>query len=351
MSAKDFPSDCLCLASHLVLVPDAAFSLQNGEALEYEGAVIAARTNPSTFVRELAKPVAQQDFSAKALGLRAAEASTAHPVRVLTRPWSVRTHRDAALAHDLALLSSSQHEGSLQRVDAPAGVTILTTAGGPGLHAHPWAKIYPGTIFDCEHGAILVDAHATIRPGAILIGPCYVGPNSTVLERATIRPGTAIGPWCKVNGEVGGTIFQGFANKAHDGYVGDSWVGEWCNLGAGTTTSNLLNTYGETIAKAVPSGKNERTGEVFFGTVFGDHTKTAICTRVMTASVLQTGSMFATTAAVSGTVPRFSWCTDAGQSTFRLDKFIDVMKTAMGRRKMQPSQAYIEALHKLFGPT
>jgi hypothetical protein len=150
-----------------------------------------------------------------------------------------------------------------------------------------------------------------------------------------------------VNGEVGGCIFQGFANKAHDGYLGDSWVGEWCNLGAGTTTSNLLNTYGETIAKALPSSRNERTGEVFLGTIFGDHTKTAICTRLMTASVLHTGSMFATTAAVSGTVPAFSWATDAGTSAFRLDKFVDVMRTAMARRKVQPSEAYLQTLAAL----
>jgi UDP-N-acetylglucosamine diphosphorylase/glucosamine-1-phosphate N-acetyltransferase len=202
-------------------------------------------------------------------------------------------------------------------------------------------------VLDSEHGAIHVAEHAVVRPGAVLIGPCYVGPHSTVLERATIRPGTAIGPWCKVNGEVGGTIFQGYANKAHDGYLGDAYVGEWVNLGAGTTVSNLLNTYSEVIAKATPGGSNERTGETFLGPVIGDHVKTAICTRVMTGSILHTGSMFATTAAVSGCVGPFTWATDEGQRVYRLDKFLEVARAAMERRKVEPSEAYIAALAAL----
>jgi acetyltransferase-like isoleucine patch superfamily enzyme len=180
-----------------------------------------------------------------------------------------------------------------------------------------------------------------------------VGPHSTVLERATIRQHTAIGPWCKVNGEVGGTIFQGYANKAHDGYLGDSWMGEWVNLGAGTTNSNLLNTYGEIVSRATPDGKNERTGENFLGAVIGDHVKTAICTRIMTGSVLHTGSMFATTAPVSGCVGAFTWATDdpdtgrPSHRPYRLDKFGEVMRAAMARRKVEPSEAYLRRLAEL----
>jgi UDP-N-acetylglucosamine diphosphorylase/glucosamine-1-phosphate N-acetyltransferase len=204
-------------------------------------------------------------------------------------------------------------------------------------------------VLDSEQGPIHIAEHATVRPGAILIGPCYVGPHATVLERATIRGGTAIGPWCKVNGEVSGTIFQGFANKAHDGYLGDAYVGEWVNLGAGTTVSNLLNTYGEVITKATPGSPNERTGESFLGPVIGDHVKTAICTRIMTGAVLHTGSMFATTAAVCGCVPGFTWATDEGQRSYRLDKFLEVARSAMSRRKVEASEAYVAALTALHG--
>jgi hypothetical protein len=160
---------------------------------------------------------------------------------------------------------------------------------------------------------------------------------------------------------VGGTIFEGFSNKGHDGYLGDSYVGEWVNLGAGTTNSNLLNTYGEVIARPLVGGKagsNERTGETFLGCVLGEHVKTAICTRIMTGSIVGTGTMFAATAALSGTVPAFSWCTDsaadvgkAGVSIkpYRFDKFLEVARAAMARRKVTPGEAYVERMRSVAG--
>jgi UDP-N-acetylglucosamine diphosphorylase/glucosamine-1-phosphate N-acetyltransferase len=270
---------------------------------------------------------------------------------LLSRPWHVRRFRDDALKIDLPLLeesdpgalTSTQELSPSRRYEPQPGVLHL---GGNAV-IHPDAKVYPDATLDSEHGTIHIAAHAVIRPGAILIGPCYVGQHSTVLERATIRAGTCIGPWCKVNGEVGGTIFQGYSNKAHDGYVGDSYLGEWVNLGAGTTTSNLLNTYGEIIARALPTGPNERTGETFLGSIIGDHVKTAICTRIMTGTVLHTGCMFATTAPVSGCVGAFTWATDSGTRRYRLDKFLEVARAAMGRRKVEPSTPYLDRLRQL----
>jgi bifunctional N-acetylglucosamine-1-phosphate-uridyltransferase/glucosamine-1-phosphate-acetyltransferase GlmU-like protein len=168
-----------------------------------------------------------------------------------------------------------------------------------------------------------------------------------VLERATIRPNTVIGPYCKVAGEVSGVIFQGFSNKAHDGFLGDSWLGEWVNLGAGTTNSNLLNTYGEVIALGSPGGSYERTGEQFLGAIIGDHVKTAICTRIMTGAVIHTGAMLAQTAAVTGCVGPFAWCTDEGVKQYRPAKFIEVAKAAMARRGVVPSAGYLSTVSEL----
>jgi UDP-N-acetylglucosamine diphosphorylase/glucosamine-1-phosphate N-acetyltransferase len=226
----------------------------------------------------------------------------------------------------------------------PAGIAHF---GDRGLHIAATARVYPTVVLDCEHGPVVIEEHAVVRPGAVICGPAYVGPHSTVLDCAVIRGNTAIGPHCKVAGEVSGTVFQGYANKAHDGFLGDSWVGEWVNLGAGTTNSNLLNTYSEIICRATPEGPNERTGETFLGAVVGDHVKTAICTRIMTGAILHTGSMFATTAPISGTVARFTWATDAGSRAYRFDKFLDVARAAMARRKVEPSAAYIERLRAL----
>ncbi len=257
---------------------------------------------------------------------------------LLTRPWHVIAFRDRCLEMDLALLSQSPTQ------ELPPGVLAI---GEAEFTIAPDALVYPGVTLDLEHGPIVIAEHATIRPGAILHGPCSIGPHATVLDRALIKGGTALGPWCKAAGEVGGTIFQAYSNKAHDGHLGDSWIGEWVNLGAGTTNSNLLNTYGEVIAKPQSSASNERTGLQFLGAIIGDHVKTAICTRLMTGCVLHTGSMFAESKAVSGCVPAFTWSTDDGRKNYRFDKFKDVARAMMARRKIEPSEVYVMTLRAL----
>jgi UDP-N-acetylglucosamine diphosphorylase/glucosamine-1-phosphate N-acetyltransferase len=255
---------------------------------------------------------------------------------LLSRPWHWRSVRDTAINADLALFASI-----IPRIVPPA---TCISFGTFNLHAHPSVKIYPGVTFDLEHGPIVLYEGAIIRPGATLVGPCFVGGNSHILDKAFIKANTAIGPWCKVAGEVGGTIIQGYTNKGHDGHLGDSWLGEWVNLGAGTTNSNLLNTYGEVICKATPRSSNERTGEVFLGATIGDHVKTAICTRIMTGAILHLGSMFAQSTAITGTLAGFTWATDAGHKPYRLDKFLEVARAAMARRKITPSDAYVGRL-------
>lgn len=323
--------DCatLLINGRCPLVPDAVWSLAPDHAIieAATGELVAAHVSKPGNIGA----AAAGDFSA--LNVVNLEGHS-----LLARPWHARKFRDACIGADLALLLAAPS------ASLPAGVTLI---GDKGLNIAASARLYPTVVLDTENGPIVIDEHAVIRPGAIISGPAYVGPHSTVLDRAVIRGNTAIGPHCKVAGEVSGTVFQGYANKAHDGFLGDSWVGEWVNLGAGTTNSNLLNTYSEIICRATPDGPNERTGETFLGAIIGDHVKTAICTRIMTGSILHTGSMFATTAPVSGTIGRFTWATDAGSRTYRFDKFLDVARAAMARRKVEPSAAYIERLRAL----
>ncbi len=270
--------------------------------------------------------------------------------RMLRRPWDVIRHRDACLDEDLKRLASgieASPEHSRGTITQAPGV-LLTNAGA--IRIHPTARVCPGVILDAESGPIVIDENAVVRPGSIILGPAYVGKSSVILERALIKAHTAIGPVCKVTGEVGGTIFQGYANKGHDGHLGDSWVGEWANFGAGTTNSNLLNTYAEVIATALASGASrERTGIQYLGCIVGDHTKFAICTRIMTGSVFGTGCMVATTAAPPTCVPAFSWLTDERTQPYRFSKFLDVARTVMARRKIVPSDAYLQAVAALAG--
>jgi UDP-N-acetylglucosamine diphosphorylase/glucosamine-1-phosphate N-acetyltransferase len=317
--------------------------LKPGEFLEAEGVCVAACLSPAAageFLRGLA---GGRMLPTGARGISAAGGTGG--AAVLSRPWHVRTYRDACIAADLGLLVPRVlGVGGASAV--PSGVMAI---GGKGLAIHPTAKVYPGVVLDCEAGAVVIDEHAVLRPACTVIGPAYIGAHSTVLDRAIVKGNTAIGPQCKVAGEVGGTIFHGFANKAHDGHLGDAWVGKWANLGAGTTNSNLLNTYGEVTMRATPTGKMERTGQQFMGAIIGDHVKTAICTRIMTGTLIGTGAMIATSAAASGTVPAFAWCTDEGRQSFRLDKFVQIAKTVMSRRKVEAGEAYWAAVGALHG--
>ncbi len=268
-------------------------------------------------------------------GTRPANTITIDQQVLLSRPWHFKTVRDAALDFDLALIA----DGVAEDGDLPQEVMHI---GEHRVIIDSTALVYPGVTLVAEDGPIVIAENATVRPGATIIGPAFIGSGSTVLEHAIIRGHTTIGPVCKVAGEISGCVFQGYANKAHDGFLGDSWIGEWVNLGAGTTNSNLLNTYAEVLCQQMPDGKRERTGETFLGAIVGDHVKTAIQTRLMTGCILYTGSMFAQSAAVAGTIGPFTWATDSGQREYRLSKFLDVMRTVMGRRDVEPSEAYLK---------
>jgi UDP-N-acetylglucosamine diphosphorylase/glucosamine-1-phosphate N-acetyltransferase len=196
---------------------------------------------------------------------------------------------------------------------------------------------------------VLVGPKVAVRPFATLVGPCCILEGSIVAERAVIKANTSIGPGCRVGGEVGGTIFQAFSNKAHDGHLGDSIVGEWVNLGAGTDNSNLLNTYGEVTVRLEAALPRERTGRMFCGSFLADHAKLAIGTRLMTGTSIGTGAMVAASAAPDTTVDRFAWVTDDGSRRYRLAKFLEVARTVMARRGVTPGPAYLARLAALHG--
>jgi UDP-N-acetylglucosamine diphosphorylase/glucosamine-1-phosphate N-acetyltransferase len=271
------------------------------------------------------------------------ERSDVHHVdrRVLYKyPWDVLRTMKETIPRDIL---------SMRLVDAQMAADAAAVVGEHPVEVHSSARIYPNVTFDAEHGPIIVHERAVIRPGAVIVGPSSIGPDSTIIDRALIKANTVIGPHCKVAGEVGGTIFQGFSNKSHEGHLGDSWVGKWVNFGAGTTNSNLLNTYGEVTMRLEPDGSRLRTGMQFLGAIVGDHAKFAICTRIMTGTVIGTGAMIATTEPPPTCVPRFAWMTDQGTRTYQIDKFIEVAKTMMERRHVQASDAYVASLRELHG--
>jgi UDP-N-acetylglucosamine diphosphorylase/glucosamine-1-phosphate N-acetyltransferase len=205
------------------------------------------------------------------------------------------------------------------------------------------AEVEPGTVFDVRRGAVVLEEGVYVQSGTRLEGPLYVGAG-TLLLGGEIRQ-SAIGPLCRVHGEVATSVFLGYANKSHDGFVGHSVLGHWVNLGAGTITSNLKNTYGE-IRLDAPAGRLD-TGRTNLGTLFGDHAKTAI------GSMLSTGSVVGAGANVFGApVPRwvrpFAWGA-AGEEQLQAEGFVTIARRVMPRRRVDVTpeiEASLRALHR-----
>ena len=206
------------------------------------------------------------------------------------------------------------------------------------------AVIEPQVVFDATSGPILIDRKASVHAFTRLVGPCFVGAGSTVLG-SDIR-GSSIGPACKVRGEVSTSILVGYANKGHEGFVGHSCIGEWANLGAGTTTSNLKNTYGA-VSLRTPFGMRE-TGMQFLGTLMGDHAKTGIGVRLTTGPIVGAGASIFGSAMPPKLVPPFAWGESAPYGTWELEKFVAVAERVMARRSVVLSAGMRQALARAY---
>ena len=204
------------------------------------------------------------------------------------------------------------------------------------------ATVEPGVAFDTRQGPVVVDG-AEVRHGSRLEGPLYIGTDSVVLGGFVRR--SVIGPQCRVRGEVSGTIFLGYANKAHDGFVGDSIVGHWVNLGALTTTSNLKNTYGSVRLEG--GDESWDTGRQFLGSLVGDHAKTAIGTMLGTGTIIGAGANVFGSHTVPKFVPPFAWGSTA-DTLMRADGFLRVAERVMPRRGVEWTSERRQSLEYIY---
>jgi len=236
------------------------------------------------------------------------------------------------LASDIARLASARETTT----PPPAHTTILgddsVTVIGRAERAPSAGEtiIEPHVVLDASTGPIYIDAGAHIRSFTRITGPCYIGRDVSVMGGDIT--GCSIGAVSKVRGELSGTIVLGHSNKGHDGFVGHSYLGRWVNLGAGTITSNLKNTYGS-VSLWTPDGLRD-TGMQFLGTMFGDHVKTGIGLRLTTGTVLGAG------ANVYGAMPPkvvapFAWGDGPPYSLYHADKFVETAARMMARRHVE----------------
>ncbi|MGD8361534.1 MAG: putative sugar nucleotidyl transferase [Gemmatimonadota bacterium] len=239
--------------------------------------------------------------------------------RVLGAPWDLTKENGEQLRNDIPRFFPGYAADELPGCHV-LGDGLLSLGSG--------VTVEPGSVFDLRDGPIRLGDGVTVRAHTRLAGPAYVGRDSTIL--GGIFSETSIGPVCRIRGEVECSLVLGYANKAHDGFLGHSYLGRWVNLGAFTANSDLKNSYGE-VQVGSPGGPRA-TGLMKVGCFLGDHVKTGIGTLFNTGTVVGAGSNVFGGAMPPTYVPPFSWGMGHDLTEYRLDKFLEVARTVMGRR-------------------
>lgn len=252
---------------------------------------------------------------------------------LLAGTWDLITALEHLLAPDCAEALAAGPD------PIPDGVIII---GDPGEIACYDAVVEPGVVFDLRKGAVVLEEGVEVRSGTRLEGPLFIGAGTMVAGGAVRQ--SAIGPHCRLHGEMAGSVMLGFGNKSHDGFVGHSVIGQWANLGAGTITSNLKNTYGE-IRLDLPGGRLA-TGRMNLGALIGDHAKTAIGTLLGTGTVVGTGASVVG-APVPRWVPPFAWGAATGD-LLDLDGFLRIAGRVLPRRRVELSPAILASLRAMY---
>lgn len=225
-------------------------------------------------------------------------------------------------------------------VSIPSGVAVL---GDPSRVRLADALVEPHVVLDVRGGPIVLERGVEVRAFTRLAGPLYVGEGSRLLGGAI--GASAIGPRCFVHGELTSSLFLGYANKSHDGFVGHSVVGRWVNLGAGTVTSNLKNTYGP--VRLTLDGERVETGLTNLGSLIGDHAKTAIGTMLPTGCVVGPGASVFGSSRPSSVVAPFAWGVDDESRQMECARFLDIASRVMPRRDVEVdgrTRRYLAAL-------
>ncbi|MGQ0715122.1 MAG: putative sugar nucleotidyl transferase [Gemmatimonadaceae bacterium] len=225
--------------------------------------------------------------------------------------------------------------------ETPPHVSVI---GQHPLFIERGATVEPYVVMDVGAGPILIQREAVVRAFTRIVGPCAVAPRAMILGDRV--HGCSIGESSTIRGEISETVVLGQVNKVHDGFVGHSYLGRWVNIGAGTITSNLKNTYGN-VMLWTPQGLRD-TGAQKIGTLFGDHVKTGIGLHLTTGSVIGAGSNLYGSSMPPKYVPPFSWGEAGSLGSYRLDKFLDVTSRAMARRQVTLSEQCRRQLTRAF---
>ena len=256
--------------------------------------------------------------------------------------WDIFRKNGEALIEDFELITKgrkSQPIPSSNRVVDPSNVFI-----------EEGASVEFG-ILNASTGPIYIGKDAEIMEGSIIRGPFSIGEGSTLKLGTKIYGPTTVGPFCKVGGEVTNAVLFAYSNKAHEGYLGNSVLGEWCNIGADTNTSNLKNDYSEVRLWDYQTESFAKTGLQFCGLMMGDHSKCGINTMFNTGTVVGVSANIFGSGFPRNFIPSFSWGGHGGFTTYLTKKAFEVAKVVMSRRNVEFSEQEAKILEHIFEET
>lgn len=254
-------------------------------------------------------------------------------------PWDIFSQNKKALEMDFELLTEGKKSQPISDSNKIIGNGKIFLEKGAKCEA-----VYLNT----NDGPIYIGKNADVMEGSMIRGPFSLGEESQLKMGTKIYGATTIGPHCKVGGEITNSVIFGFTNKAHDGFLGNSVIGEWCNLGADTNNSNLKNNYG--IVKVWSYEKNDyfSTNLQFCGLIMGDHSKSGINTMFNTGTVVGVSANIYGGGFPDKFIPSYSWGGAAGFVSFDWDKALEVVERVMERRKLKLSAEMKRVLEHLY---
>lgn len=260
----------------------------------------------------------------------------------IAHTWDIFSKNGEAIQRDFELLTKDRRSGPIDSsnfVKNPEAIFIEEGA------------IVENCSLNASTGPIYIGKNATVLEGSLIRGPFSLGESAIVKMGAKIYGPTTIGPNCKAGGEINNSVLFENSNKGHEGFLGNSVLGEWCNIGADTNTSNLKNNYAEVRLWNYGTENFARTGLQFCGLMMGDHSKCAINTMFNTGTVIGVSANIFGSGFPRNFIPSFSWGGSAGTSTYKLEKVFETTEIVMQRRGMELADVDKEILENIFEQT
>lgn len=262
---------------------------------------------------------------------------------VIDKNWKIFYENGRQLRIDFPLITKG-------RTSARISDKYTQVYGEQNLFVEEGVNI-KAAIINAENGPVYLGKNSIVQEGAIIRGAFALCEGGHVNMGAKMRGDITVGPYSKVGGEVSTSVIFGYSNKAHDGFLGCSVIGEWCNLGADTNTSNLKNNYDNVKLWNHARGEFEDTGLQFCGLMMGDHSKCSINTMFNTGTVVDVSANIFGEGFPRNYVPSFSWGGNAGMITYKLDKALETASRVMQRRNATLDEAELEILKKVYEMT